>query len=235
VSAVIRTTRQVAEKAATAETVLVAFSGGKDSLVVLDLCRRHFRHVTAFHLDLVPGLAWVRERVDDYLAGLGISVAHYLDPVVLHALRDGLFCDARPEYADLPRFSSADAYRMAAADAGVPIEYLADGKKESDYRQRAFHLRGGRLPGWHPLAKWTKADVLGYLRWAGILPPESHVEAGGIDLTRSSLLWLHDRHPADFRRVQEWFPYVEAVVKRRDWFPESYPVRPVRRRVDPPA
>ena len=51
------------------EAVLVAYSGGKDSLVVLDLCKRSFRRVETFFMDLLPGLAsveaalaWASER-----------------------------------------------------------------------------------------------------------------------------------------------------------------------------
>jgi phosphoadenosine phosphosulfate reductase len=229
-SALVHTAREFQCRAAEHDTVLVAFSGGKDSLVVEHLARRYFRRVVAFHLDLVPGLAVVAERVDGYLGRVGVPVAHYPDPVALAALRDGVFCDPRPEYDDLPRLTHADVYRLAAADAGVPLAATADGKKESDFHNRALHLRSGRAAGWHPLARWTKADVVGYLRRAGIPLPESHAEAGGIDLTRASLCWLHDRHPADFRKLLEWFPYAEAVVRRRDWFPAAHPVRPVRQR-----
>jgi hypothetical protein len=91
---------------------------------------------------------------------------------------------------------------------------VATGKKKADYRQRAFFMNAGKVPGWHPLAEWTKADVLGYLKIRGIAPPESHAEAGGIDLTAASLNWLADRYPADFRRVLEVFPYAGAVVRR---------------------
>lgn len=216
-SYLIDTAKDIQAQAKEHDSVLVAFSGGKDSLVVLDLCRRAFKRIVCFHLNLVPDLDIIRERVDDYLAPLGIECLHYPDPVAMSSLRDGLFCDELRAAADLSSLTSADLYRQASADTG--IELVADGKKEADYRQRAFHLRGGRLFGWHPIQKWKKKDVLDYCKKHNITVPESHVEAGGIDLTSKSLCWLHDKHPDDFKKLLKWFPYAEAVIKRRDWFP----------------
>ena len=38
------------------------------------------------------------------------------------------------------------------------------------------------------------------------------------NLSTPALLWLHDYHPDDFQKLLRFFPYAEAVVKRRDWY-----------------
>lgn len=210
----IATAKSVRAMAERHDAVLVAFSGGKDSLVVLDLCRRAFRRVACFHLEWVPGLRLTRERVGDVCDRLGVPVRYYVDPKRVDCLRAGRFCDPLPEYDRLPRLDDRDVYRLAMRDAGC--EVVATGKKEADYRQRAFHLRGGRVFGWHPIQKWRKADVLAYLRCHWIAPPPTHAEAGGIDLTAASLNWLYREHPDDFARIEEMFPYVRTVVKRQE-------------------
>ncbi len=49
------TTQLLAEYAKKHDSVLVSYSGGKDSLVTLDLCTRTFKRVTAFFMYFVPG------------------------------------------------------------------------------------------------------------------------------------------------------------------------------------
>jgi len=43
--------------------VLVSYSGGKDSLIILDLAKRVGRRVEAFTMELVPGLAVVDRAI----------------------------------------------------------------------------------------------------------------------------------------------------------------------------
>jgi hypothetical protein len=70
-----------------------------------------------------------------------------------------------------------------------------------------------------PIAGFQKVDVLQYLASRRIPVPDSEgSNANGVDLSTPSLLWLHDRHPRDFRRLCEVFPYAEAVVWRRRFY-----------------
>lgn len=213
-SVFLNTLRDIKSRTADHPAVLVAFSGGKDSLAVLDLCLRHFRRVECFHLELVSDLDVTRERVAEPLARLGVPCRYYPDPVAFKALKHGIFCDPKTEYRLLTVPTARDAYEEAMADTGIGM--VATGKKKADYRQRAFHMNAGRVFGWHPIREWKKADVLAYLQVRGITPPPSHAEAGGIDLTVASLRWLRATHPADFARVAAWFPYCEAALVRTD-------------------
>ena len=110
--------------------------------------------------------------------------------------------------------SYKEAYQIAADDAGIKL--VATGKKESDFQRRGCNIRAGREAGWHPIRKWRKADVLGYCKEHGIVPPPQHADAGGIDLTVASLRWLKANYPGDYAKLLEWFPHAEAAVLRAE-------------------
>ena len=54
--------------------VIVAFSGGKDSCVTLDLCTRFFDKVYAFFMYQVPNLSFQERTIQHYEKRYGIEV-----------------------------------------------------------------------------------------------------------------------------------------------------------------
>lgn len=73
-----------------------------------------------------------------------------------------------------------------------------------------------------PLANWTRSQVLEYLHSRNIKVPEdmggSKYTRSGCDLNTRSILWLYDTMPDDFEKLQAVFPYVGAVVARREFY-----------------
>jgi 3'-phosphoadenosine 5'-phosphosulfate sulfotransferase (PAPS reductase)/FAD synthetase len=98
---------------------------------------------------------------------------------------------------------------------------IVTGAKEADSlwrRQKYFKFMTDENMHF-PLRKWRKDDVLAYLDMHKIeLPKAPKSGSTGIDLSTVSLLWLYDHYKDDFEKIERWFPYVGAVVKRREWY-----------------
>ena len=218
------TFRRLEDAAKLHRRVLVGFSGGKDSLAVLDLCSKFFPEVVGFFKYTVPGLEvcekqmrWAKERY-------GVEVAQFPTINTMLALQNGDWCDA----TDL---GLEDDYPLKAsfkhAQNLTSTQLIATGMKDADgLKRRQFfaNIRDGGDTFWHdvihPLKDWRKKDVLDYLKVNKIPIPDSEPGAvtSGVGLDHGSLCWLHDRHPEDFKRLLKWFPYAEAAIKRREWF-----------------
>jgi 3'-phosphoadenosine 5'-phosphosulfate sulfotransferase (PAPS reductase)/FAD synthetase len=202
--------------------VIVGLSGGKDSLCVLDLCARHFDHVEAFFMYLVPGLECAEgpARAAAKRAGVRLHmVPHFQLPELLQLHRP---LTKRKKTRALGLFDIEARVRL---DSG--IDWVAYGWRESDSMHRRWHLRksghadvvGRRL---FPIASWVKADVLGYLHARRIPVPKSigqdNSTVSGIGLDGESLRWMRDHYPRDYAKVLRVFPFAHLEVVKLETY-----------------
>jgi hypothetical protein len=202
--------------------VAVAFSGGKDSLVVMEMATRMFDRVVPFFLYLVPGLECVEQELGIAKTRWGLEVLHLPHYGLGDIIRNGMYCPNTIRQDDLQTFSFADACSLACHKAGVPVALT--GMKRADSTRRAMILKQNKSEEWaHPLIGWNRYDVIGYLKQAGIpYDADSSVLHG---MTTAALLRMYDKWPRDFAKMAEVFPYLPAVVWRRTF----YGVEPAKR------
>lgn len=213
------TIKLLQETAKDHEAAAVAYSDGKDSRVVMDLCCRTFKRVEAFYMYLVPGLECIDEKLHEAEVRWGVKVHQIPHESLAEALRHGIYCDPANWDEILPKMKLRDLYNLAKHALGTQI--LVTGAKGSDssWRRRYFHATRSWTDMVYPVKDWNKHDILGYLRARNIpIPESSGLNATGIALIPAELLWLHDTHPKDFQRLCEFFPYAEAVVWRRKFY-----------------
>lgn len=202
--------------------VLVAFSGGKDSLCVIDLCRRTFKRVVGFFMFMVPGLEVCEQQIEYAEKRWGVPIVQYPHFTLVQYLKYGAFMPPSHEFDDLPNIGLFDIYEAVRRDTGIPL--IATGMKKADGSGRRTMLRAtAGKADWadviHPCVEWNKFDVLAYLRSHDIPVPDDYGGvSAGIGLLTPDVLWLHDNHPKDFEKLLNYFPYAEAIVKRRDWY-----------------
>jgi len=208
------------------DAVVVSYSGGKDSLCVMEMCTRTFPKVEAFIMEFVPGLSGVDRICEFAKAKWGITVRRYLHWAAAQAMADGSYCDLHWK-KNISKITLAHVYRQVRAETG--IELIAVGAKRADpvWRKRALKLNMGKMGAViNPIEGWQKMHVLAYLKsrglpvGVGVLRADnaSNGTSGTCDLTVNSILWLHDTQPDDYKKLVAVFPYCEAVVWRRTFY-----------------
>ena len=205
------------------DSILVAFSGGKDSCTVVDLCMRVFDRVEGFYMYLVPGMQVVEDLLKVGRERWNLKIHMYPHWLIKRYIEEGMYCFNHHRYDDLPEWTLHDVFAAASQDTGIPI--VATGAKDSDSATRRRILS---LQKWspekgnvvYPIQTWKKHDVLGYLKAHDIPLPSTRNRQStyGAELSTVELLYLHDNYPEDWPKMLRYFPLAAAVVRRRDWY-----------------
>lgn len=212
-------------------SVIVGLSGGKDSLVTLDLCVREFGagNVRAFYMYLVKGLHCVEQTIRWCERRYGIEVEF------IPHWRLGLAY----KYATyMPHRSGADGWRdmrqkdvEQVARAKLGADWIAYGHRMNDSIERVGMLsknegldRVGRRV--YPLRSWNEASVMTYLRTRKIPPPPKLTmlkrSMTGVNFQEDTLLAIRERFPDDFELIVEKFPYLPAKLARYEMKKDSW-------------
>lgn len=219
------------EVASRHDRIAVAYSGGKDSLTVIDLCSKIFKRVECFFWYIVPGLDVCEKFIQQARDRWGVEPHQIPHWDIVNAYREAVYCEGFPDDVSVPELTLREAYSHAIVKCGCQIG--ACGMKLADgYKRRQFfaNIRDIDNPVWRsilfPIKEWTKKDVVDYLAANKIerYASGSGGSAGsGIGLDNDSIIWLARNHPADFQKFLKWFPYGEAEVWRRRWYDVSNP------------
>jgi phosphoadenosine phosphosulfate reductase len=202
--------------------VLVALSGGKDSLVTLELCASRFSHVEAFYMYHVQGLACAERSVDSAARRAGVRVHKVPHPELSTLIKHSVLRPHSDEAAKVVRIKQADVERMLTAKTG--ITWFAYGERASDSFARRLYTRkdDGVRADWrrvYPIWDWLHAEVISYLKQKHIALPERFGASdkramSGFGLFPRPLAWMKRAAPDDYQKVLAVFPYAEAMVLR---------------------
>lgn len=198
------------------DEVIVGFSGGKDSIVTLDLCMRYFERVHPYFLYLVPGLSFQERTVCWYERHYGIEILRLPHFEVSNFLRYGTF---REYDFSVPIVSVSDLYSYLRGVTGAT--WIAAGERIADSIIRramikstgSIDARRGRL---YPVAYWRKAEVMNYIRRKRLyLPPDSRQFGFSFrSLEGKQLAFVKDRYPDDYEKIRQFYPFCGAAVRR---------------------
>lgn len=225
-SVTMATVHDVERQSTLHDSVVIACSFGKDSLITLDLCSKYFKRVEVLHMVYVKGMKLTEERVQYVKDRWGVDV-HIVDhPGSLEHRKLGFRCF--PDESVQTK-TIKEIYADAKRELGCSL--LATGTRMAeDIGRRAAIRRGlrGETAGawagdWHPIYDWKHSkehsDLLPYLNHNNIKPFENlSGSKHGMSNDAKTILWLHDNHPADYQKWLEVFPLASCVVKRRELY-----------------
>lgn len=199
--------------------VLVGYSGGKDSAVLLDLCCQRFAHVEAFFMYTIPGMEFQEAMMRWAEQHYGIKVHRVPHFELSNMLRYGVF---RHEDFATPIVTTREIYDYAREKADT--YWIAGGERIKDsIVRRAMLKRSGSIDmtrgRFFPLIEWSKADILAYIKQHRLpLSPEyRHLGHSFRSLGGTEMLAIKAKFPEDYARIQHWFPLIEGSVKRHEF------------------
>lgn len=198
------------------DSVIVAFSGGKDAIVTLDLCNKYFKKVTPFYMYLVKGLSY-QERVLQYYENKYnqeiIRVPHFL-------LGDMM---KRGQFTEIDNTATIikqnDVYDYVRQQTG--FTYIAGGERISDsIERRATIKKSGVIDDFskrfYPIAYWKKKDVYSYIDFKKLYLPRMFKQFDNScnGLNAELLLYVREYYNDDYRKIEKIFPFIGAVIAR---------------------
>lgn len=208
----------VLHAASLTDTICVGVSG-KDSLVTLDLCCKHFERVKAFFMYLVPDLAF-QERYLDYLERrYQIQIVRLPHWMLGTMFGETVFRFDSDQSLNAPRLKITDIENTLRAR--LEVDWFAYGIKATDSLERRGMLSEGgsvneKTKRVYPVAWFNDKAIYLYLKMQRIpLPPDYRMFGRSFSaLNATQLIPIRDQYPDDYRKILEVFPFAEAEVKR---------------------
>jgi len=205
------------------DRVLVGVSGGKDSVVTLDICARFFPHVVGFFMYLVKGLSFQEAALRYYEKKYGIEILRVPHFAVSEYMRYGMFC---PPDHDVPIVSTLDAYNYLREKTG--IYWIACGERISDSIVRTAMIKHsgtiddtrGRI---YPVAHWNKNQIMDYIAKRRLkLGPETKLFGRSMmGFFPRDMYLLRQHYPEDFKKILEWYPDSIVALKQFELYAQD--------------
>lgn len=207
------------------DTVMLAFSRGKDAIGAWLALRDDGFDVIPVHYETIPGLSFVAESLAYYERFFGTQIISLPHPAFFQCVDSLTFCPPHLveiwEDMDLHRqITYRDIYDDVAALKGCGPWY-ATGVRASDSLTRRMSLRthGALIESEHKahvIWDWSAQRLRDEIKRAGVKLPVDYKMFGrsfdgfGIEY----LSPLKKRFPDDYARVMELFPLAELEVFR---------------------
>jgi len=206
--------------------ILLSYSGGKESLVILDLCSKVFSKIVCFHYYFLPDLKIDQKKYEFAKRRYNVEVLSYQSPDALNFIKKGVFCFPRENKIKIRQLKLKDIYEKARKDSG--LNWVVIGWRQTDSLQRLLTLRNyvdesicEASCKIYPLSRWKKKETINYMKINKIPLPSlisKRAQSAGISLDVETLLYLKKFYLSDYNRIIEVFPLAELQIRRAEYY-----------------
>lgn len=203
-------------QASVTDSVIVGFSGGKDSIVTLDLCFRYFKRVVPYFMYLVPYLDFQEKTLKWYENKYNTEIIRIPHFEVSEFLKYGSFTMA-DWTVDVVGIN--DTYEYLREKTG--IQWIAAGERCADSIVRnAMIKKSGSIDykrgRFYPLAYWKKNEVLQYIKQKKLYlsPEQRKIRFSFRSLAGNELAIIKNMYPKDYEKILQVYPFAGAGVER---------------------
>ena len=197
------------------EPLLIMFSGGKDSIVTLDLAMTYFKRdkIKILHYYFVPGLS-IKERI----------LKWYEDKYKIEIIRE-------PDSKTIALQTGKKSYTQSKQESIIRqkfnVKYLMQGVRKQDSMARRGMLanlnhgiddRNGKL---YPIGDWSTRQVFSYIKINKLMLPLEYSMGLGRDFyipNATGMEMLKNNFPEDYKKVIECFPQLESMARRMEFY-----------------
>lgn len=198
------------------DEVIVAFSGGKESIVVLDMCMKHFKRVVPFFMYYIPHISFQERQLKWYEDKYGIEIVRLPHFELSQLLRYGTF---RNEDLTVPIVSINDIYNWMRQQYG--IWWIAAGERSADSVIRGAMIKhSGSVDAqrgrFYPVAWWKQQEIYDYIKIKRLyLAADSRTFKTSFEgVNTRSFVFLQEHFPTDYERALKLFPLAEGAIVR---------------------
>jgi phosphoadenosine phosphosulfate reductase len=200
--------------------IIVAYSGGKDSIICAELCLKVWSpdQVKGFYMAFGKGLEIESRMIEMGRRALGIEIDVTASPFQCAALNGGQMMHRRIKTRRRLKIKDIEMVMQSRHN----MKWLCYGHRMNESLQRRGMLKAakGYFPQFHkvyPIWDWSTRDAYLYLRGRkGLRFPEPICgpDTSGISLTVDSLQFIKRKFRADYERIKAIFPFIEAKLLR---------------------
>lgn len=204
------------------ESVIVAYSSGKDSLATLDLCVKNFKRVVPYFMYLIKGLDFQEVHLKYIEAKYATNIIRVPDWRLCRIMRNGVARHITPSMDSMPSVKWSDVENYIRNKTG--LHWIASGETQFESLARRGMIQSSKngidIPRGHiyPVGYWKRQEIESYLSFHEIIIPceyrvmTSERSFGGILMDEMHDIRKH--YPEDYKKIKKLFPLADTQAIR---------------------